>query len=676
MPQPDQMLYRTESGNLSIIDKDKRIVEVSLSSEAPVKRWGDTEILSHDPAHIRLDRLRTVGAFHLDHDTTKRVAAIKSAEVRDRKLYIKMQFGRTQIADDAWKDVEDGILRGTSAGYRIHQINANEDTRTITAVDWEPFEGSFTTIPADPTVGVGRSTAQESLWRSLTTNAGTPAQETPVKYLRAILALCINHRHLEAEILARGEKVGTDDQLADLTRWVESQPKPTAAPKPGDEAKRADELRRANLHLDLIDLARTHQVQLTRDDLKDIATREAGLELIMQRNAKANELRPGQTIPGVQVLADGTDKRNDAAVDGLLHACFGQRDIDLLGTAKPTQTGMRQYGPQEIVRELLGTEAQRWNRDQIAMFASRTEMHRLQLRDANQSAANFATVLGNFADKAVLIGYNSSPRTHEAWTTERLVDDFKDVYGAAIASGLLAEQTSKGQPATEINFLEKSWNAKLGLFMRTIKFTYQDWRNDDLGLIADQLRNAGVLGANTEEWQVYKTLLALTWTNYKTTTAAFYDDTNDRLSWKGFGAALGDFESRTLTIGDEKIQLNPVLGTVIATPKRAQAARAILGQGPAVNGAPMAQPVVGGQNVKVVSTGWLANSTLTGYNADDYYLVAGNMDGMKVLRDRLYRTPRVMQIPAGSTPDMAYLVAHAFRAATASQDAMHQGDWA
>ncbi|POC04906.1 phage capsid protein, partial [Vibrio vulnificus] len=47
-----------------------------------------------------------------------------------------------------------------SIGYIVHEMVLEKDedgTRTYRVTDWEPFEQSFVTVPADPTVGVGRS---------------------------------------------------------------------------------------------------------------------------------------------------------------------------------------------------------------------------------------------------------------------------------------------------------------------------------------------------------------------------------------------------------------------------------------------------------------------------------------------------------------------------------------
>ena len=58
-----QPLVLRADGQVRALDAEKRTAELTLSSETPVARWGDQEILSHDISAIRLDRLRTIGAI-------------------------------------------------------------------------------------------------------------------------------------------------------------------------------------------------------------------------------------------------------------------------------------------------------------------------------------------------------------------------------------------------------------------------------------------------------------------------------------------------------------------------------------------------------------------------------------------------------------------------------------
>lgn len=725
MPRKDLSKLLRRTVGFRAVDKESRTVTVRLSSENPVDRWGDQEILLHGSANIRMDRLRDVGAFHLYHDYTKPVAAIVSVKIVDKELEVALKFGRTQIAEEAWKDVEDGILRGVSVGYNVHAWEFDEDTREARATDWEPFEGSFTTIPADPTVGVDRDADElVTAWRDLLrTPAPAPKPKPPtpakprtpptrnstVKITAAVLMSLCRAFQLHAKAITRmadkGKteaqirswlKLRTNDSGVDEDKRDEDEEKDKEDDETetdesddereddetddGDESERASQiagLRAENAILKrcerLRNLAAQHGIELGDMNLRKFRSEAEGIRALLARKANDGHT-PSQSTGGrLTVGADGTDKRRAAVIDALVHRHFGSRDVAILGDDAPKKDlGMRRHALHEMMRSMI-VGGEKLTRDQVQQFCTRQNIHELNLRDANQSAANFATVLGNFADKAVLIGYNNQVLTHTEWTSERLVDDFKDVYGAAIQTGLLAEQEAKGAPASEMNLLEKSYNGSLGLFMRTLMITYQDWRNDDLGLFADAVRMAGAIGATTEEWQVYKTLLALTWTDYKTNAAAFWDDTNDRLKYTGLGNTMAGLHTRKATVNAESIQLNPVAGVLLVPTKREAAAFAAIGQ---TTSNLLPQVVMPRRELRVVSSSWLSNASLSGYNDDDYYVIAKNMDTVKVLRDRQNPRPTVRTIDAGATPDFKFLIMHAFRPVVASQDGMQQGDWA
>lgn len=142
-------------------DAEKRTVELAFSSEAPVQRWFGFEVLDHSPASIRLDRMRDGAALLLNHDWDDQIGVVESVSIdSDRKGRAVVRFSRSKDADDVFQDVMDGIRRHVSVGYRIHAAKldspeGDEDTYRIT--DWEPYEISIVSVPADPSVGVGRS---------------------------------------------------------------------------------------------------------------------------------------------------------------------------------------------------------------------------------------------------------------------------------------------------------------------------------------------------------------------------------------------------------------------------------------------------------------------------------------------------------------------------------------
>lgn len=688
-PGARDLTVRAYQLRASSINEQARTVDAVLATEDPVRvfdmrTWSVIREILVMPTGDLPAQVPLLDS-HQRSSIQQQLGSTRNLRIEGNHLVGTRHLSSVKEAADAFTKIREGHLTDGSIGYQVRGYkdlepgesfevrgrtftNSGPDILRIT-YDWPLFEDSLCPIGADPGAKIREAPP--------TNHAGTPAKEHAVlKYLRAILALIETHRHLEAEILSRAEKVDTDAKMDELRAWCTSQPAKPATPTApaGDEAARAKELaegRRAQLQLDLLNVARSHGVELTTDDLKPVETREAGLTLILERAAKKDERRQDNVGGHIEVGRSDAEKRRAAAIDGMLAGTFGSRDIALLGEDHAKDLGMRRFGLRQILEELV-PEARRWNNEQRAAFFGREGLYDLGLRDANQSAANFSTILGNYANKAVLIGYRSQKITHVRWTTERMVDDFKTVYGAAVAAGLLKEQTAKGAPAEEINLLEKSYNGSLGLFMRSATWTYQDKRNDDLGQFADMLRNVGVIGATTEDYQVYKLVLGATWTNHITTSAAFYDDTNKRLVHDGWGAALAGFENKVISLNGESVPVSPVLRFILCPAKRRQACLAVTGnvgltgaQAPGTDGMP-----------EVITSPWLSNSSLSGYSADDYYLIAGNMDTVKVLRDRANPGPIVRQIAAGNNADENYLIMHAFRPVLASQDGMQKGDWA
>ncbi len=155
------MLYRTVDLSREAIDKDKRTIELSFSSEARIDRWFGVEILDHSPQSVRLGRLNGGGALLLNHDTEKQIGVVETSVIgADRKGRSAVRFGKSALADEVFNDVLDGVRRNVSVGYRIHQMILEEEKEgvaTYRATDWEPLEVSIVSIPADTSVGVGRS---------------------------------------------------------------------------------------------------------------------------------------------------------------------------------------------------------------------------------------------------------------------------------------------------------------------------------------------------------------------------------------------------------------------------------------------------------------------------------------------------------------------------------------
>jgi hypothetical protein len=117
------------------------------------------EVLDHSPESIDLSFLNSGRApLLLDHDPEKQIGVIESVELdgADRVLRSVVRFGKGALANEVFNDVADEIRGNISVGYNISKLE-RKDKDTYVARSWSPMEASIVSIPADVTVGVGRS---------------------------------------------------------------------------------------------------------------------------------------------------------------------------------------------------------------------------------------------------------------------------------------------------------------------------------------------------------------------------------------------------------------------------------------------------------------------------------------------------------------------------------------
>jgi len=159
-----EVVHRAMSLDASPIDEEKRTVKIAISSEEPVSRSFGNEVLEHSAEAIDLSFLASGRApLLLDHDPEKQIGVIESVDLDGsaRRLRATVRFGKGALAREAFDDVLDGIRANISVGYSISKMQKDtRDGETYIAKSWMPMEASLVSIPADVTVGVGRSSEQ------------------------------------------------------------------------------------------------------------------------------------------------------------------------------------------------------------------------------------------------------------------------------------------------------------------------------------------------------------------------------------------------------------------------------------------------------------------------------------------------------------------------------------
>lgn len=218
---------------------DDRTIDLAISSEAPYERWFGIEILSHDFSAVDLSRLAdNAHPLLLNHCTDDQIGVLFDPIIgEDRVLRCKAKFSRSADAEEIFVDVRDGIRQLVSVGYFIEEIvemapppapedigdltkwspvrtftgdqfqremrelhgetfarhgqataRANGDTPpTFLVTRWTPFEASIVPIPADPSVGIGRSTGVETIPPPPADDQATQQPKAPIAAPRIFL---------------------------------------------------------------------------------------------------------------------------------------------------------------------------------------------------------------------------------------------------------------------------------------------------------------------------------------------------------------------------------------------------------------------------------------------------------------------------------------------------------
>lgn len=150
---------------------NERKFSLSFSSEEPYERWFGPEILDHSAGCVELSRLNDGGVLLFNHDRNRIPGKILHAWIEDGVGRAEVEFDTDTDAELIYQKVKNGTLKGVSVGYQVNDWEVvapgkkSSDGRFTgpcnIAKSWEPYEVSIVSVPADPTVGVGRAFGPE-----------------------------------------------------------------------------------------------------------------------------------------------------------------------------------------------------------------------------------------------------------------------------------------------------------------------------------------------------------------------------------------------------------------------------------------------------------------------------------------------------------------------------------
>ncbi len=155
---------------------NERKFELSFSSEEPYERFWGIEILDHSEGAMDLTRLSEIGCVLFNHNRDRVIGKVNRVWVENSRGCAEIEFDSDDESEKIYQKVKNGTLKGVSVGYRVdawEEIAPNKKSAdgrftgpAEIAKKWTPYEISIVSVPADPTVGVGREMEEEPLSNS------------------------------------------------------------------------------------------------------------------------------------------------------------------------------------------------------------------------------------------------------------------------------------------------------------------------------------------------------------------------------------------------------------------------------------------------------------------------------------------------------------------------------
>lgn len=463
------------------INAEARTVEVVWTTGARVARMGIEgsymEELSMDAKAIRMGRLNAGAPLlnsHSANDLRDIVGVVERAWLDGEHGRAVVRFSSRDEVEPIFRDVQDGIIRSISVGYRVWKYERVEDgeTQILRAVDWEPHELSLVPIPADA-------------------GAQVRSEEPPIIINEPIKEPSPMDDTREMEVAATPESPVIQERAArpeDLQAVIAA------------ERRRVAEIRRsvraAGLDDSLVD-------QLSEDGTSIDEARK----LIIDKMAEREAATPTRTH--VQVTVDEGVKRA-ACMEAALEARVGLREWD---------EQAREY----VASSLLDMSKESLKRNGINIAGmSKSEL----AGRAMHSTSDFPLLLSNIARKSLASAYAEEQQTFRPIVRQRNLPDFKPVFELEIAGQITPEPLLEGGEYKSATVQEQQGFWRIFTYGKKISVTRQLIINDDLDALS---RIPSMIGRGMslfESNEVWKLITSNAKMSYDSKTLFHADHTN------------------------------------------------------------------------------------------------------------------------------------------------------
>lgn len=434
------------------------------------------------------------------------VGRVISHRVEDGAAIATVKLSEAEANAGVVADIRAGVIRQVSVGYEQLSFEDSEvdGVRQRVVTRWMPWEISLVVIPADPAAhirsGLGAPTKRTEVRMDEELEAAIAAAEAAVAEAAAQLAAAQEAEDADAITAAETAVAEAAAQLEAAHTAVEE----AAAAAEGDDAEtraegddeddedeEGDDATRVAAVIDYAVRNKIPAALLTRH-----ITERHSIERVQRMHKKT---RAGQSAPPVrttraQITRDAQDKAFDGMTDALSSRMTGRA---------PSARGREfaNFKLRDIAREIVGRSSR--GMSDRSLFSAV-----LQTRSGAHSTSDFAAVLSNSANKALLDRYQQAPKTHEPLVRRVEHADYKEVEKFRIGDAPKFKRRAEG---AEVEFGTMSETAeKFRIYNETagIGFTFETFVNDDLDVFGDLARSFGTNAALREAELAYGILTA------------------------------------------------------------------------------------------------------------------------------------------------------------------------
>jgi len=513
-------------------DGEKRVYSASLSSELPVERSFGTEILRHDEDSVDMSRASRGLPLLFNHDINESLGKVRNVRIEGGKLRGELVWGKRAKAQEVREEVDADLMGDISIRYSIDEYEIDEDKRghdTVTVTRWTPMEASVVTVPADHTVGIGRS--RDSGKQSKETqmddeDTGKTGSETAgsstVTQLRGKQKQAAE-RGARTAIKAERERITEIQELfAGLNERFR-----------GDES---DDLRDECINEGIsVEGARKLAFEFINGQIT-----EQSVSVSRKADVQSGDSRVSGRDPFVQAGSDANDKlidgvtRSIEARAGLLSADeqakeasseFKGRRLADLARAIAIRQGLRVSGMNDY--QMLGEVLKNGGR-----------------RDIGLGTEDFTGILANVSNKALLKGWETAATTYRQWCRIGSLSDFKRANRTALSGMELLDvvvenaEYKYGKAADRTEYITAVKYGKLFSISREALI------NDDLNAFTTIPMNQGRAADLTINKVVYDSLKAASGVGptLNQTGAALFSSTHANLTATSGGITVANLE--------------------------------------------------------------------------------------------------------------------------------------